>query len=136
MSNRLSALIASTLVLAPLPVLSCSAASFEQSPDNDSEQVGSVSHEQGFRRSRRPAASPNPSSSGSTQTRQTSDGETIRVFVPEPAPTVEVPAGGTCGVVNSEGVLLSCQPGTYCLSPAEGVPGTCQPAPRAPRSEG
>jgi hypothetical protein len=86
---------------------------------------------------RRPAPSENGGSGGTTtETRVTSDGEIIRVIVPELAPTQEVPPGGTCGVFNDQGVLLTCQPGSYCLSPADGVPGTCQAAPSAPRWEG
>jgi hypothetical protein len=97
-------------------------------------EVGSVSSE--WRRRSWRTWSTSADTGGTLVTRQTSDGELIEVFVPEPAPTIEVPAGGTCGVVNAQGVLLSCAPGTYCLSPADGVPGTCQVAPSAPRSEG
>jgi hypothetical protein len=65
--------------------------------------------------------------------RKTSHGETIRVSVPDPAPTVEVPAGAKCGVQNSAGAFLSCQAGTYCLSPSEGAAGTCQAVQRRQR---
>jgi hypothetical protein len=68
--------------------------------------------------------------------RQTSDGERIRVFVPELAPSIEVLEGGRCGVQDARGAYLSCQPGLACVSPAEGVAGTCQAPPRAPPSEG
>lgn len=62
-------------------------------------------------------------------TRFTADGEPIRVAIPPLAPVQEVPAGGTCGVFDANGVLLSCMPGTFCLAQREGEPGTCQRAP-------
>jgi hypothetical protein len=117
-----------------LGLLACSSdPTDKEDPTDETAQVGERSAE--WRRSRRTWTAP-ASADETVVTRQTADGELIEVIVPEPAPTIEVPAGGQCGVANADGVLLSCEPGTYCLSPAEGVPGTCEVAPRAPISEG
>jgi hypothetical protein len=106
-------------------------------PDQDDDPTAQAGSQetQAHRRRRRTSFATAPSS-GSVQTRQTSDGETIRVIVPEPAPTQEVPPGAPCGVVDSNGVVLSCAPGSYCLSPGDGLPGQCVAAPRAPRTDG
>jgi hypothetical protein len=115
-------------------MLSCSA----DYGDVDTEQaetdtIEATSH--GYWGGRTWWRTPTTTSGGTVITRTTSDGEPIQVFVPDPAPAVEVPAGGQCGIVVN-GVLLSCAPGTFCLSPGEGLPGTCQVSPGAPVSEG
>jgi hypothetical protein len=70
-------------------------------------------------------------------TRQNSEGEPIRVHVPqEMAPIIEVQEGSRCGIKDPQGALLSCRPGTSCVSPAEGAAGRCEAAPRAPRWDG
>ena len=65
-------------------------------------------------------------------TRQTADGEYIRVKIPEQIPVVEVAEGAPCGVQNAEGAMLSCQAGTFCTSPREGAAATCARGLRAP----
>lgn len=69
-----------------------------------------------------------------TITRLTADGEPAVAQVPAAASSVEVPEGAPCGVVDANGMLQSCQPGTYCLS--EGGTATCVKAPAAPRWDG
>jgi hypothetical protein len=125
--------------LVPLALLACSA-DYADSQESDRESVGSptdpVSETAGWRRTRRPPTTAPATTGGTVVNRQTADGETIQVVVPDPAPMREVPAGGTCGVFDAQGVLLSCTPGTVCISPASGVPGTCQAGPSAPINQG
>jgi hypothetical protein len=85
-----------------------------------------------------PSPAPAPAAAHSETTRLTSEGERIRVQILPLDPTLEVPAGSSCGVLNERGEMLSCQPGTICVSSSEveGSPATCQPAPRAPRWDG
>jgi hypothetical protein len=130
----------SCLGLVALATIACSA----DHSDSQTPEVGSadspadpVSETAARRRTRWPAPAPAPATTGGTVVnRQTADGEIIQVIIPDPAPTREVPAGGACGVVDAQGVLLSCAPGTVCISPAAGVPGTCQAGPRAPINQG
>ena len=122
-----------------LTLLACSA-DYADSQEPDPEGMGSptdpVSETAGWRRTRRPPSTAPASTSGTVVNRQTADGEIIQVIVPDPAPTREMPAGGTCGVFDAQGALLSCAPGTVCISPASGVPGTCQAGPSAPINQG
>lgn len=67
--------------------------------------------------------------------RTNSDGERIKVYVPTPVPTIEVPEGGGCGVEGENGAVPSCAPGTYCLAAAPDEPGVCVAGPRAPVPE-
>ena len=69
-----------------------------------------------------------------TVTRLTADGETAVAEVPAAASSAEVPEGAPCGVADANGVLQSCQPGTYCVS--EGGSAKCVKAPPAPRWDG
>ena len=132
------------LGLVALATIACSADhSDSQEPEPGLGSADSpadpVSETAARRRTRRPPPAPAtaPATTGGTVVnRQTADGEIIQVIIPDPAPAREVPAGGTCGVVDAQGVLLSCAPGTVCISPADGVPGTCQAGPRAPISQG
>jgi hypothetical protein len=128
--------------LCVLAMLSCSGeVDTPDVPDDGTDPTAKAGSQEPQARNRRrrtgnrsgSAAAP---SGGNIVSRQTSDGETIRVLVPEPAPTQEVPPGAPCGVLDANGVLMSCAPGSYCLSAGEGQPGRCQEAPRAPRSEG
>jgi hypothetical protein len=68
--------------------------------------------------------------------RRNADGETTRVYVPETAPSIEVPEGGECGTQDARGAYLSCAPGTVCMQTSEGAPGACVAAPKAPRFDG
>jgi hypothetical protein len=127
--------------IAALTVLACGAEDSESSePAGSSPDTAEVADELSTWQTRRrrtwSSATSGSTSTGTLQTRTTADGETIQVVVPTPAPIVEVPEGGTCGVFNAEGALLSCQAGTFCLTTAEGAPGTCVSAPRAPISDG
>ena len=65
------------------------------------------------------------------------EGEPIRVYVPEVDPVIEVPEGSACGGKDAQGRYLSCAPGTFCMKASETSPtGSCQAAPRAPRFDG
>jgi hypothetical protein len=65
---------------------------------------------------------------------QTADGERVRVFVPEPAPSVDVLVGSQCGAHDARGAVLSCA-GSYCLKASDGANGRCVAAPTAPTAE-
>jgi hypothetical protein len=67
--------------------------------------------------------------------RQSSDGENISAHVVDHAKVIEVQEGDHCGVLDSNGALLSCEPGTYCLRSSEIAPGVCTRSPAAPRTE-
>ncbi len=69
-----------------------------------------------------------------TVTRLTADGEAAIAEVPAAVSSAEVPEGAPCGVVDANGALQSCQPGTYCVS--EGGSAKCVKAPPAPRWDG
>lgn len=69
-----------------------------------------------------------------TVTRLTADGEPAPGRVPKAAPTVEAQEGEPCGATNDSGALLSCRPGTYCLT-ADGK-STCVSAARPARWDG
>lgn len=82
-----------------------------------------------------PAAHPPDLGAGiATVTRLTADGEPTVAQVPAAQPSVEVPEGAPCGIADPNGVLQSCQPGTYCAS--EGGTARCVKAPVAPRWDG
>jgi len=67
--------------------------------------------------------------------RRSADGELVAARVVDTARVIEVKEGGRCGVSDQEGVLLSCEPGTQCVSLVEGSPGACVAGLRAPRQE-
>ena len=123
-----------------LAMLSCSGddSDVDRLPDENGDPAAKADSQEpaAHRHRRRSSTASAQQSAGSVVTRVTSDGERIQVIVPEPAPTNEVPAGSACGVVDANGVLLSCAPGTYCVSPGEGLAGRCEVAPRAPRTDG
>jgi hypothetical protein len=69
--------------------------------------------------------------------RKTADDERVRVFVPEMAPSLEVPEGAQCGTQDARGAFLSCSPGTYCLkASSEAASGVCVASAPAPRNDG
>jgi hypothetical protein len=85
---------------------------------------------------RDPEAGDPPPAGMVEMSRHTSDGERVRVYVPQAPAMLEVQEGSPCGVQNADGAFLSCRPGTSCVSPAEGVAGTCQAAAAGPRWDG
>jgi hypothetical protein len=63
---------------------------------------------------------------------RTADGEQVRVFVADMAPSREVPVGARCGTTDADGTLLSCVPGSYCFTPGDGHAASCVASHAAP----
>jgi hypothetical protein len=67
--------------------------------------------------------------------RRSSDGEEIGVLITDQVRVIEMQEGARCGVHDTEGALLSCEPGTFCLRSSEDAPGACMRSSPAPRVE-
>ena len=72
---------------------------------------------------------------GGVIARQSSDGELVAMRVVDAVRVIEVKEGERCGVPDSQGSMLSCEPGTQCLSASEGSPAACTRGLQAPRQE-